>query len=158
MQRRMKVEESLFFKGSQVDAYEAVADVRSMGRYSPECRLVLGPRGPVTAGRGFVGINRKGPFVWFTWCRVVHAEPHERFTFDVSTFGLPVARWGYRFTPEDDGVRVTETWEDLRTGRGARLTELLGLLFTGTPAGRRADANRAGMRTTLLRLRRAVER
>ncbi|MEU3007295.1 SRPBCC family protein [Streptomyces sp. NPDC007020] len=154
----MKLEQSILVSASQVELYAAVADVRSMGKYSPECRAVLGPRGPVPAGRSFIGFNRKGPFIWFTWCRVTHAEAPERFTFDVSTFGLPVARWSYRFTCEGSGVRVTESWEDLRTGRGSRITELLGLLFTGTPAGRRADINRAGMRTTLLRLKRAVER
>ncbi|MCX4960128.1 MULTISPECIES: SRPBCC family protein [Streptomyces] len=158
MQRQMQVEESLFVKAARTDLYDAVADVRAMARYSPECRAVLGPRGPLTAGRSFVGLNRKGPFVWFTWCRVVHAEAPERFTFEVSTFGLPVARWSYRFTPGDGGVHVTESWQDLRTGRGARLTELLGLLFTGTPARGRAELNRAGMRTTLRRLRHAVER
>lgn len=158
MQRQMKLEQDIFVNASQVELYNSVSEVRAMGRYSPECRKVLGPRGSVAAGRSFIGINRKGPFVWFTWCRVVHAEPSERFTFDVSTFGLPVARWGYRFTPEGDGTRVTESWEDLRTGRGARFTELLGLVFTGTPAERRAALNRAGMHTTLLRLKRAVER
>ncbi|MFG2114037.1 SRPBCC family protein [Streptomyces sp. NPDC048718] len=154
----MSTEVDIFVNSSRTEAYEAVADVRSMGKYSPECRLVLGPRGRAETGRNFVGINRKGPFIWFTWCRVTCAEAPERFTFDVSTFGLPVARWSYRFTPEDGGVRVTESWTDLRTGRGARVTELLGLLFTGTPARRRAALNRAGMRTTLLRLKRAVER
>ncbi|GGP97670.1 polyketide cyclase [Streptomyces roseolilacinus] len=158
MRRRFKLEEDIFVNASQTELYEAVADVRAMGKYSPECWAVLGPRGPVAAGRRFIGLNRKGPFIWFTCCRVTCAEAPERFTFDVSTFGLPVARWGYRFTPEGGGVRVTESWEDLRTGRGARLTELLGLLFTGTPAGRRAGINRAGMRATLLRLKRAVER
>lgn len=158
MQRQMRLEQSIFVNASQTELYSSVCDVRAMSKYSPECRGVLGPRGPVTAGRSFIGLNRKGPFVWFTWCRVVHAEPPERFTFEVSTFGLPVARWGYRLTPEADGTRVTESWEDLRTGRGARITELLGLIFTGTPADRRAGLNSAGMRTTLLRLKRAVER
>lgn len=158
MQRQMKLEQSIFVNASQVELYNSVSEVREIGKYSPECRRVLGPRGPLSAGQSFIGLNRRGPFFWFTWCRVVHAEPSERFTFDVSTFGLPVARWGYRFTPEADGTRVTESWQDLRTGRGARVTELLGLVFTGTPAERRAALNRAGMRTTLLRLKRAVER
>ncbi|MFD5428207.1 hypothetical protein [Streptomyces sp. NPDC127084] len=55
------------------------------------------------------------------------------------------------------GTRVTEYWEDLRTGRGARLAELLGRVFTGTPPADRAELNRAGMRTTLGRIKAAVE-
>ncbi|MFF4734664.1 SRPBCC family protein [Streptomyces sp. NPDC001262] len=164
MARRWTVEESILVNAPRERLYSAVADVRAMGRWSPECRAVWVPRPPVRTGRGFVGFNRKGPFVWFTWCRVVRAEHAREFAFDVSTFGLPVARWGYRFEPVADagagggGTKVTEYWQDLRTGPGARFTELLGLVFTGTPAGRRADANRTGMRTTLRRIKDAAER
>ncbi|MGT2526721.1 hypothetical protein ACU4GG_05525 [Streptomyces nojiriensis] len=77
---------------------------------------------------------------------------HGEFTFDVGIFGLPIARWGYRCEPEGDGTLVTETWQDLRRGRGARLTDLLGSVFAGTNPQRRVEINRAGMRTTLTRL------
>ncbi|MDQ0960886.1 hypothetical protein QFZ66_004764 [Streptomyces sp. B4I13] len=63
---------------------------------------------------------------------------------------------GYRLEPEGDGTLVTEYWQDLRSGAGSRVTGLLGLLFTGTRPEARAAANRAGMRTTLLRLRQTV--
>ncbi|NVK77872.1 SRPBCC family protein [Streptomyces morookaense] len=167
MARRWTVEESILVRAPRARLYSAVADVRAMGRWSPECRAVWVPHPPLRAGRGFFGFNRKGPFVWFTWCRVVRAEHPREFAFDVSTFGLPVARWGYRFeTVADAGAdgsgggdtKVTEYWQDLRTGPGARFTELLGLVFTGTPAARRAEANRAGMRITLRRIKDAVER
>ncbi|MFI1470405.1 SRPBCC family protein [Streptomyces wuyuanensis] len=157
MQRLWEVEESIHIKAAADTLYDSVADVRAMGRWSPECRRVWLPRPPVRRGSGFFGFNRKGPWVWFTWCRVVRAERPHAFTFRVSTFGLPVAEWGYRFTPTEDGTRVTEHWTDLRTGRGARLTELLGLVFTGTRPRLRAARNRAGMRTTLHRLKQAAE-
>ncbi|MEU2155231.1 hypothetical protein ABZ532_09430 [Streptomyces sp. NPDC019396] len=77
--------------------------------------------------------------------------------FRVTVFGLPVAEWGYRCEPEGSGTRVTEYWQDLRTGRGAPLAELLGRVFTGTPPADRAEINRAGMRTTLGRIKAAAE-
>ena len=101
----------------------------------------------------FVGLNRRGPWVWFTTCHVVAARPGEEFAFDVTTFGMPVARWSYRMTAAGGGTEVTESWWDQR-GRGAHA---LGRVFTGKVANNRAEANREGMRTTLARLKRELE-
>ncbi len=134
-------------------AYRAVRDVRRMARWSPECFATwVWARRDGEPAR-FVGFNRRGPFVWFTTCRVVVAEPGEEFAFDVTTFGLPVARWGYRFAAVPEGTDVTEYWVD-RRGRGARV---LGRVFTGRVANERPEANRDGMRTTLARLKRELE-
>ncbi|MET9153493.1 SRPBCC family protein [Streptomyces griseoflavus] len=157
MQRLWEAEEEIHIDAAPDTLYDMVADVAAMGRWSPECFRVWVPRPPVLAGAGFVGFNRKGPWVWFTWCRVERAERGQAFVFRVSTFGLPVARWGYRFAADGHGTRVTEHWTDLRTGRGARVTELLGLVFTGTRPRLRGTRNRAGMRTTLERLKQAAE-
>ena len=48
-----------------------------------------------------------------------------------------------------DGTEVTELWDDRRS-RGART---LGRIFTGRSANQRPEINRAGMRTTLERLK-----
>lgn len=105
-------------------------------------------------GRRFVGFNRKGAWIWFTTCRIVIADPGREFAFDVTSFGLPIARWGYRLSPAEDGTLVTEYWSDLRrSGWRRRIAEALGLVFTGTPPARRAAHNRDGMRITLHRLR-----
>jgi hypothetical protein len=101
----------------------------------------------------FVGFNRRGPFVWFTTCRVVTAEPGQEFAFDVTTFGMPVSRWGYRLAAAPDGTEVTEYWQDRRTG-GALL---LGRIFTGRVANYRPEANRENMRLTLARLKSELE-
>lgn len=77
-------------------------------------------RRPAGGPQRFVGWNRRGTFVWFTNCRMVVAEADREFAFDVSSFGLPVARWGYRFAPAGDGTEVTEYWQDLRQGRTIR--------------------------------------
>jgi uncharacterized protein YndB with AHSA1/START domain len=135
------------------EAYRAVSDVRRMTRWSPECfaTLAWSHRGgkPVR----FVGFNRRGPWVWFTTCRVVAEEPGREFAFEVTTFGLPVSRWSYQLAPVDGGTEVTEHWLDQR-GRGAHT---LGRAFTGRVARHRPEANREGMRTTLNRLKRELE-
>lgn len=116
------------------------------------------PRAPAPAGSRFAGLNHRGPIVWFTVGRITALRAPEapdgpgEFTFVVGVFGLPIARWGYRCEAEGAGTRGTETWQDLRTGRGSRLTELLGTVFAGTFPERRVEVDRAGMRTTLARL------
>ena len=135
------------------DVYRAVSDVRRMARWSPECfaALVWSRRDGVPAR--FVGLNQRGPWVWFTTCQVVTARPGEEFAFDVTTFGMPVSRWSYRFAAVPGGTEVTECWLDKR-GRGANL---LGRIFTGKVARNRPEANLEGMRTTLARLKRELE-
>jgi Polyketide cyclase / dehydrase and lipid transport len=147
------VAESITVGVPPAEAYQAVSDVRRMARWSPECFAVL-----VWSRKGglptrFVGLNRRGPWVWFTTCQVVTARPGEEFAFDVTTFGMPVSRWGYRLAEADGGTEVTESWRDQR-GRGAHV---LGRIFTGKVANNRAEANREGMRTTLARLKRELE-
>ncbi|MCT4357530.1 SRPBCC family protein [Streptomyces sp. Je 1-79] len=156
MERQWSLEESVVVDAAPEVVYRLVADLRAMGRWSPECRRVWVRRPPVGAGSRFVGLNRRGPFVWFTTGRISAARVGEEFTFDVGVFGLPIARWGYRFAAEGTGTRVTETWQDLRTGRASRLTELLGTVFAGTNPERRIAVNRHGMRTTLDRIARAA--
>ncbi|WP_189925859.1 SRPBCC family protein [Kitasatospora xanthocidica] len=131
--------------------YAAVADVRRMKEWSPEVIWTW------RRGRRFTGFNRRGGWVWFTGCRIVIADPGREFAFDVTGFGLPIARWGYRMAPTAEGTLVTEYWHDHRRhGWRRRIAETLGLLCTGTPAALRAERNRDGMRVTLGRLRAAV--
>ncbi|MFE6869023.1 SRPBCC family protein [Kitasatospora sp. NPDC057692] len=157
MDREWSVEESIGLAAEPAAVYRAVSTVRRTSEWSPECRAVWAPRGPLRTGDRFVGFNRRGLRVWFTTCRVTTAEPGREFVFRVESFGLPIAEWGYRAEPDGaGGTTLTEYWRDLRTGRGAPVAELLGKVFTGVPAERRAAANRAGMRLTLERIRRAL--
>ncbi|WP_235467111.1 SRPBCC family protein [Streptomyces platensis] len=91
--RVWNVEESLEIPAPPQAVYAALADVRRMAEWSPEVIWVW-PRGD-----RFVGINRKACWVWFATCRIVTADPGREFAFDNTTFGLPIARWGYRLTP-----------------------------------------------------------
>jgi Polyketide cyclase / dehydrase and lipid transport len=148
-----EVAERITIGAGPTDVYRAVSDVRRMARWSPECfaAVVWSRRDGVPAR--FVGLNRRGPWVWFTTCQVVTATPGEEFAFDVTTFGMPVSRWSYRLAAVDEGTEVTESWLD-RRGRGAHV---LGRVFTGKVATMRPEANREGMRTTLARLKRELE-
>ncbi|GAB7106842.1 hypothetical protein JCM4814A_51560 [Streptomyces phaeofaciens JCM 4814] len=157
MDRQWSLEESLVVDAPQAIVYRLVSDLRNMGRWSPECRSVWVLRPPARTGTRFIGFNRRGLFVWPTFGRVVQAGPNSEFVFDVGIFGLPIARWGYRFEPEGSGTRVTEFWEDLRTnGYRGRAADLLGTVFAGTNPARRVALNRAGMRTTLERIARTA--
>lgn len=159
MEREWVIEESIRVDAAPERVYEALADPGRMPDWSPEVFAVkvLGRR-PVTEGTRFVGFNRIGARVWFTVCRVSAAVPGGVFAFRVSSFGLPVALWGYRLEAVDGGTRVTEYWEDLRReGRKGAAVSLLGRVFTGVRSDRRAELNRAGMRATLQRVKAAIE-
>ncbi|MFB4305975.1 SRPBCC family protein [Actinomadura sp. GTD37] len=164
MDREWVVEESVGVAAGAGDVYAAVADLRRMGEWSPEVFATWVRGRAIAPGTRFVGFNRIGWRVWFTTCQVTSAVPGEAFAFRVSSFGIPVALWGYRFEDVSDDpsaprTRLTEYWEDLRRdGRSAKFVSLLGKVFTGVPAERRADVNRAGMRATLGRIRTAVEK
>jgi hypothetical protein len=132
--------------------FEAIASAR-FDRWSPECVAVWVWRRRDGHPSRFVGWNRRGPFLWFTTCTVSALVPDEEFSFDVTTFGMPVARWTYRFAPDKDGTLVTEEWTD-RRGRGAWT---LGRIFTGRSASDRPNVNRQGMRETLRRLKTDLE-
>jgi len=148
-----EIVESITVGAAPADVYRAVSDVRRMARWSPECFAALVWSRQAGAPARFVGFNRRGPWVWFTTCRVVTAEPDRQFAFDVTTFGMPVARWSYQLAPAAGGTEVTERWLDQRS-RGAHV---LGRVFTGKVANTRPQANREGMRTTLSRLKRELE-
>ncbi|GIH08851.1 hypothetical protein Rhe02_69180 [Rhizocola hellebori] len=134
--------------------YAAVSDVRRMARWSPECFAVwvLGRR-PDGLPRSFVGWNRRAGYIWFTTCQVAVAKPGSEFAFDVTSFGQPISRWGYRLTPEGEGTTVTEYWQD-RRGRAGMV---LGRIFTGKVAHDRPAANRGNMAKTLARLKKELE-
>ncbi|MBI2710149.1 MAG: SRPBCC family protein [Actinobacteria bacterium] len=134
--------------------YDLVVDIEQMGQWSPETYRVgwLDGGTGVRVGARFKGWNRTklGPFParWSTTCTVERADRPNVFSFKVRQSG---ARWTYRFEPDGDGCRVTETREKGPAPIGAKLFSLV--------AGRSRDETVvAGMRTTLERLKAAAER
>jgi Polyketide cyclase / dehydrase and lipid transport len=129
-------------------AWAMVSDVTRMGQWSPEAvgsRWLGEASGPAVGAR-FRGRNRRGWRRWSTTARVVECEQGRTFAFDVSSIGLKVARWGYRFEPTSSGCRVEERWEDHR----GVLIKAIGRLAIGVSD--RAAHNRQGMTQTLERL------
>ena len=125
-----------------------VSDVTRMGEWSPENEggTWLGDATGPEPGARFRGSNRNGWRRWRTKATVVDAEPGRRFSFHVSSFGLPVSEWGYEFEPTADGCRATETWVDHRPGWFKPMAQL------ATGVSDRAAVNKAGMEQTLERL------
>jgi hypothetical protein len=149
--------ESITVHSSADALYRLVSDLPRMSEWSPECtrvtwsssRPAAGPAdGPVPGAR-FVGHNRVGVVRWFTFGKVVTAEPGRRFTFDITFGPIPISRWDYEFAPTATGCEVTESWTDHRP-------TVLKLLFRPV-FGNRAPRNVHGIHTTLTRLKSAAE-
>ncbi len=128
-------------------AYDLLADVTNMGRWSPEitsCRWIGSATGPAV-GAKFRGSNRFGWRRWTTTCTVTAAERGRRFTFDVDFGRVPIAEWTYEFSPEASGCRVRELWSDKRPSWMVRLNAVMGVPD-------RARHNRGTMEATLANL------
>ena len=152
MTQGQQVERSVDVAAPAEVVWALVSDLPGMGRFSPENtggRWVRG--GGPEVGAVFRGTNASGARRWSTRSTVVEAEPGRRFAFDVSSVGLPVARWSYRVEPLGDGCRVTETWQDRR---GA-LVAKAGALLTGTSD--REGFTATSIETTLQRVKAHAE-
>ncbi|MFI8341722.1 SRPBCC family protein [Streptomyces sp. NPDC085639] len=98
-ERAWSLAEHIVVDAAPAEVHRVVSDLRNMGRWSPECRRVWVARPPARPGSRFVGLNRRGPFVWFTTDRIralrAPAQAPDgagEFTFDVGILGLPIAR------------------------------------------------------------------
>jgi uncharacterized protein YndB with AHSA1/START domain len=133
--------------------WRLVSDVTNIGRFSPEtfeAEWLDGAAGPAEGVRfrGHVRRNGRGPVYWTT-CTIVDCEPGRAFGFAVENRGRPVNTWRYRLEPSGDGTNVTESFE---------LADTAPLRLYWRIAGRaRGRTNRNGMRTTLERVKAAVE-
>ncbi|MGN5635144.1 SRPBCC family protein [Streptomyces sp. AC154] len=164
MPRTMSVSDSTVVSVAPSAVYAQVSDPTAMGRWSPENRgaKVLGERREAHVGMVFEGRNKRGRMSWTTRCTVTAADPGERFAFRVHAIGarrpvLPgaIATWEYRFEEVDGGTLVTETWTDDRRG----WPDFLANAFdrAATRGHTFADFQRGNIRTTLQRLKAALE-
>jgi uncharacterized protein YndB with AHSA1/START domain len=131
-----------------------ISDVTSVGKFSPETfegEWPDGATGPAVGARfrGHVRRNGRGPVYW-TKCTVTASEPDREFAFAVDgPGGKPVNTWRYRLEPAGDGTDVTESFQ---------LSDTAALRLYWKLAGRaRGRTNVKGMRTTLERMKAAVE-
>jgi uncharacterized protein YndB with AHSA1/START domain len=133
--------------------WRMVADVTRVGEWSPEtvaCEWLGTPAEPVVGAR-FKGRNARGSRKWSTKCTMTDATPGEIFAFEVVAGPMKVARWEYRFAPDGDGCRVTETWIDRR----GKAMVFAGKVVSGVAD--RAEHNRSTMEQTLTQLATAAE-
>jgi uncharacterized protein YndB with AHSA1/START domain len=133
--------------------WSMISDVTRMPEWSPEqaaTRWVGGATGPALGAR-FRGTNRNGWRRWSTSCKVTEFDPQRKFTFAVSSYGLPVSDWSYELTSTADGCTVTESTTDRR----GVLIRVGGGVVTGVYD--RATHNLAGIKTTLAALKSAAE-
>jgi Polyketide cyclase / dehydrase and lipid transport len=94
--------------------WDLIADVRSIGRFSPEtfeAEWLDGATGPAIGARfrGHVKRNGIGPVYWTT-CRVTACEPGREFGFAALLGDRPVNNWHYQLTPAGAGTDVTESF------------------------------------------------
>ena len=138
------------------DVYALVADVTRMPEFSPEvvsCRWLGNADGPAVGAR-FEAVNASTAGKrWKNRPVVTVAEPGREFAFSRSEPFAGTIVWRYRFEPEGEGTRVVESYEVERPV--SRLGWLvIERIFKG---GNRREALRAGMRTTLDRIRATAE-
>jgi len=93
-------------------AWDAVADIDRMGRYSPETTGAewLPPSDGHAVGSRFRGHNDNGTHTWHTDCEITDYDPHVVFGFAVGLDGNHRTIWRYRFAAERGGTRVTQSF------------------------------------------------
>jgi hypothetical protein len=136
--------------------YTLVADVTRMPDFSPDvvsCRWLDGGTGPVVGAR-FEAVNTSAAGrTWRNRPVVTAAEPGREFAFTRTEPLAGTISWRYRLEPVEGGTRVVESYQVHRPV--SRLGWLvIEKVFRG---GNRREALRAGMQTTLDRLRLAAE-
>jgi hypothetical protein len=148
------VSESIHIAAAPEVVYDLIADVASVGQFSPEATGALGAGARLGVGDTFWGTNRRGLWFWVTRCRVTSADRGRAFAFDVDFGPLPVSRWSYEIVATDEGCTVTETWVDRRDGRRGELFSKAGSVIIPGP---RDEHNRINIRQTLDALKAAAE-
>ncbi|MER5774170.1 SRPBCC family protein [Streptomyces sp. NPDC002039] len=163
--RTRELRESVIIAAPPEEVYASISDVKRMPLWSPECvKVLLLPRRSESRP-SFIGFNRNGLRHWFTLCQVTTADAPGEFAFRVSVAGLPIAIWGFRLrhhvpphtAAATGSTHVTQYWHDLRQGPFGAVADLLGRAVAGTSPAARVRVNRAGMITTLHRLKHSVE-
>jgi uncharacterized protein YndB with AHSA1/START domain len=151
----MSARASLDIAATPEHVYDLVADVASMGQWSPEATGAAGAPAELQRGDQFWGLNKRGIARWFTRCTVLEAERGKLFVFDVDFPPLPVSRWTYEFEATEAGCRVTEIWDDRREGLVSVPVKLVGQLII---PGDRSAHNQRNIETTLARLKATAEK
>jgi uncharacterized protein YndB with AHSA1/START domain len=144
---------TVYVEAPPAKVWDLVSDVTKIGRYSPEtfeAEWLDGATGPAAGARfrGHVKRNGRGPTYW-TKCQVTESEPGKVFAFAVGSAEKAMNVWKYQMEPSGTGTSVTESFT---------LAPKLPFRIYWALFGRwRGRTNRAGMQTTLERIKAEVE-
>ncbi len=147
--------ETVAIRSNRDAVFELISDPMRTGEWSPECIACrwIAPADRAAVGARFRGTSRNGWRRWRTTSTVTEITAGERFAWEVTYFGLPVARWEYRVREAgDDTVELAQTVDDRR----GRLLRTLSPYITGSRD--RATRNAATMNSTLEAIKAAAER
>ncbi len=130
--------------------WAVVGDVTRMPEWSPELRrLRLVGGGEPRVGSRLLGLNRRVWAVWPTRSRITRLEPGRAVAWHTRESG---ATWTYELEASGAGTRLTGRRDLPAFSLG---TTLLGPVLGGAARHDRELAD--GIRTTLTRIKRAVE-
>jgi uncharacterized protein YndB with AHSA1/START domain len=146
-------ERSILIHAPRDAVYPLIADPIRMAQWSPECVRCRWVRraGDARVGARFRGTSRNGWRRWRTTSTIADVRDGELFAWEVTYFGMPVARWEYRLEPERDDVRLIEAVDDRR----GRFLRAVSPLITGSPDRDRRNADT--MESTLEAIKSAAE-
>lgn len=147
------LEATIHIDASPARVWAVVSDQRRMNEWSPETyrQKFFGDE----IGRGTVSINlnkRKG-FFWPSASRITEFVPERRIAFYV--YG-PADTWSYELEPAGEGTLVTERRE-LKGGKRSILSKVTARFALGGVDSHDVEL-KAGMETTLARIKAEVER
>jgi dimethylaniline monooxygenase (N-oxide forming) len=138
-----------FVAADPMTVWEMVSDITRMGEWSPECYKAkwLTPR----RGKGsiFLGLNKDRGLIWPSPAIITESEPGKLFAFRAASGVI----WRYRLVTGEGGTRLIE--ERVNTGEFRWVKKGYRLFLGGYD--RRMSVLRAGMRTTLDRIKAAAE-
>jgi hypothetical protein len=155
---RIDVEERI--AAPAVVLYDLIADLGRMGEWSPEnlgSEWVSGV--PAQVGSRFSGRNRRGDAEWSGGGVIITAVPGRELAWTMGEDPAnPRGTWRYTFESAGGGTRVVESYELGPAPSGFRDT-LAGLSDAAAKQRltAREDQLRAGMQTTLARLKAHAE-
>lgn len=145
------LEASIDIDASPAAVWSVVSDLKRMGEWSPQCRMMRVFGGEVGQGTKTFNLNKKGLLVWPTSSKVIRFEPNKAIAWRVVENHTI---WTYELTATEGGTTVTERRE-APTGTTKISSFLVDKLMGGT-VGFEQDMVK-GMNTTLARIKSEVE-
>ena len=151
MNQPLPISASVEVEATPESVWEVVSDVTRMSEWSPECRKIVVLGSPKRGlGATLLGLNRRGWAMWPTTSKVVRFEPGKAVAWKTRESG---ATWTYELAPTASGTTLTGRRDLPSYSVGTKVMAPL----IGGAQGHDGELA-AGIRTTLERIKTAVER